>query len=316
MIILGSNWITIIPSHLKEFREKAKRIAGKWLIFGPKEELHLYIELLDVLIEEGKFIAALISSKIPEKDPFPHKECVIFIFTSGDKAEIDKAKWELKQIDLHPSVWKSDEETARDWLSGGKLRLEREIIRKKRKLKLSGFPGFDKAMGKPSKEEKRTVDKTTPIERATHHPPGSGPVPPFQLDWIEPRLVDADRRSFLMSPKSHEVLRVMLSKEPGRDGIVRGAISDKTVAQLYIGREIDDPEEARKIAMNFRANLRKTFREYGLNDPHALIRRSKTFGGYAMGKHWHPKKPLINKAEVRLFFREDIDGDPGNHNRE
>jgi hypothetical protein len=316
MIIFDSYWIQIIPSDSKEFEEKAKPIGGKWLIFGSKEELHLYIKLLDVLIEEGKFIAAAISSKIPKKDPFPHKDCVIVIFTSDDEEEIEKTKWRLKQIGLNPSEWKSDEETTRDWLPGGKLRLELEIIEKKRKIELSGSPRFDKAMGEISTEQKGTVAKTASIKPDTYHPPASGPVPPFQLDWIEPRLVDADRRSFFMSPHLHEVVKVMLSREPGGGKIVRGAISDKTVAQLYSGREIDDPEEARKIAMNFRANLRKTFRKYGLNDPHALIRRAKAFGGYAMGKHWHPKKPLINQAEVKLFFREDVDSDPGNWNRD
>lgn len=130
------------------------------------------------------------------------------------------------------------------------------------------------------------------------------PDPPFQLDWIEPRLIDSAGHSFFMSTKLHNVLRVMLCTEPGTRGVIRGAISDKAVASLYSGKDINDPEEATKISMNFRANLRKTFDAYGVSDRKALIRRSKTYGGYVLGKNWHPKKPLLNQSEVNLSFRE------------
>jgi hypothetical protein len=88
------------------------------------------------------------------------------------------------------------------------------------------------------------------------------------------------------------------------------------VASVYAGIEIEDPEEAKRIAGNFARHLRRKFRERGIVGRDSLIKRCKTLGGYSMGYDWRSVRPLINQAEVSLFFRDDLDDEPGNPDEE
>ena len=291
--------------------KNAKKIGGKWLIFGRKEELHLYIGLLNTLVEEGVLIAAKIANKAPRIAPLSREDCVICVYTSANEEEKEETRRRLVRIGLRPYAWKSEEKTSKGWFPGGKWTPAHETAEKKPELGFLDSPSPIDSIIERSQEEKSKKEKPNQTEGTIHKRPSSPPVPPFQLDWLEPRLIDANGLPFnIMPPRAHEVLKVMLSREPGGRRIIRGFLSDKTVASLYEGVEIDDPGEARKIAYSFARNLRRTFNRYGFDDLHSLIKRLRTLGGYVMGKDWHRKKPLINQSEVPLFFRDDLDGEP------
>ena len=134
MILDNPFWYSIIAT---EPRSNQSPIAGKWLCFGPKEELHLYRDLMNTLVEDGTFRAVKLARKDPKTDLFPHKDCVMCIFTSDEEVEIAHVQKRLKEIGLNPVVWKSEDETHADWEVTGKLHLEAEIVRKKKQLGLA-----------------------------------------------------------------------------------------------------------------------------------------------------------------------------------
>lgn len=137
MILQNKHWIKLIGA---DHEARARRIAGKWLCFGPTPEMHLFQDLLNVLVEDGTFLSAKIARKDPATDLFPHKDCVICVYTSAERHEIDRAAHKLKEIGLTPSAWKSEEQTRTDWQGNGKLKLEAEIAQKKRALAIAESP--------------------------------------------------------------------------------------------------------------------------------------------------------------------------------
>jgi len=134
----GKYWIDILPSTAPK-----AEFAGKWLCFGATEDLHAYVDLLDTLIEDGKLPGAKIARKDPSDDPFPHKPCVLCVFTTGDKTEVERVRGELVSIGLHPSRWKSEVETRVDWVEGGALRQEAAIVKKRRAMAAQRMPPSD-----------------------------------------------------------------------------------------------------------------------------------------------------------------------------
>src|SRR5688572_26763054 len=110
MIIEDPFWYNFLPPDRQHPRD-ASPVKGKWLCFGPTAELHLYRELMNSLVEDGTFRAVKLARKHRDTDPFPHKECVMCVFTSGEDGEIADVKKRLKQIGLNPVVWKSEDET-------------------------------------------------------------------------------------------------------------------------------------------------------------------------------------------------------------
>lgn len=132
MIRETRSWIRIVA---KNHAIRAPQIAGKWLCFGPTPEMHAFRDLLNKLVEDGTLLAAKIARKDPATDPFPHKkDCVICIFTSADQGEIERVRLQLLRIGLPPATWKSEQATKADWASKGKLALEAEVARKRKKL--------------------------------------------------------------------------------------------------------------------------------------------------------------------------------------
>jgi hypothetical protein len=132
MIQENAVWLNFLPSEY-DARQVSDQISGKWLCFGSKKELHLYSALLDKLVEEGIFRAAKLAKKDPQTDPFPHKDCVLCIFTSDSADEKTRVYDKLRDIGLRPKHWKSNLDTLLDWEPGaGELSLERDIVRKKR----------------------------------------------------------------------------------------------------------------------------------------------------------------------------------------
>ena len=134
MIIKDPYWFNIIPTRPITKKNPESNNIGKWMCFGSKEEIHLYLDLMNTLVEDGTFRSVKVSTKEPATDLFPHKECVMCIFTSNDEVEKDQVKKRLRQIGLDPKVWKSDNQTKVDWTTNGKLFQEAEITKKKKIL--------------------------------------------------------------------------------------------------------------------------------------------------------------------------------------
>ena len=109
--------------------------VGKWLYFGEKDRLHSWLPRLDVLVERRSLMAAKISRKDPKFDLFPHKPCVLCVFTADDDNERAQAKQLLaREFGIEVKTWKSDAQTMRDWAEDGWLRIELEISKIKRAL--------------------------------------------------------------------------------------------------------------------------------------------------------------------------------------
>lgn len=131
MIRESRSWIDITAT---DHPARRAMIEGKWLCFGPTREMHLYRDLLHSLVEDGTFLAAKIARKDPKTDPFPHKDCVICVFTTGEREDRARVEGKLKEIGLNPASWKSDQETRDDWTPRGKLALEAGVVQGKKHL--------------------------------------------------------------------------------------------------------------------------------------------------------------------------------------
>ena len=132
MILQNKFWYDIIPSF--NWYETSASIVGKWLYFGDTSFIHSLLPELDDLVEKGEIRAVKISRKIPEYDPFPEKPCVMCVFTSDEQYEKERVKNLLKsKFNIEVTVWKSEEQTLKDWEKGGWLRIQAEIneLRKK-----------------------------------------------------------------------------------------------------------------------------------------------------------------------------------------
>ncbi|MCW7080299.1 MAG: hypothetical protein OCU16_04300 [Candidatus Methanospirare jalkutatii] len=109
-------------------------MLGSGLFFGDTSFIHSLLPELDDLVEKGEIRAVKISRKIPEYDPFPEKPCVMCVFTSDEQYEKERVKNLLKsKFNIEVTVWKSEEQTLKDWEKGGWLRIQAEIneLRKK-----------------------------------------------------------------------------------------------------------------------------------------------------------------------------------------
>ena len=138
MILQNEYWYDVVPS---DPGRRIKNITGKWLIFGPTEQLHSCVPHLDKLVESGDVPAAKVARKLPEFDPFPDAPCVICAFTSDDAAEKDRVKRVLQErCGLDVTNWKSDKQTYEDWDEGGWLNIRARITQIRRILDTSTVP--------------------------------------------------------------------------------------------------------------------------------------------------------------------------------
>ena len=133
MILQNRVWYDIIPSF--NWGEVSMPITGKWLYFGDRTFIHSLLPILDDLVEKGEIRSVKISRKIPEYDPFPEKKCVMCVFTSERQEEKEGIKLLLKnKFGIEVNIWKSEEQTLKDWEEGGWLRLESNINKLRRKI--------------------------------------------------------------------------------------------------------------------------------------------------------------------------------------
>lgn len=129
MIFQDQYWYDILPSS----GYGMDPIDGKWLYFGDTKKLHALLDDLNTIVESGDLPAAKIARKIPGIDPFPEKQCVLCVFTSNDKTEKERIKNLLKtKLGISVKVWKSEEQTRRDWEEGGWLKVQSEISKLRR----------------------------------------------------------------------------------------------------------------------------------------------------------------------------------------
>src|SRR4051794_11648308 len=92
MILQNEHWFDVMPSR----DALGTAIEGKWLHFGPTQELHSWLKRLDLLVENRQIAAAKVARKLPGVDAFPDKECVLCVFTPGDKESKERARQILK----------------------------------------------------------------------------------------------------------------------------------------------------------------------------------------------------------------------------
>jgi len=136
MILQNDYWFDIISSR----GVASWDIDGKWLYWGPTEEVHLWLERLNGLVESGKIAAAKVARKLPGIDPFPNKPCVLCVFTSRDESVKENVRVLLKaNFNIDVKAWKSEEQTIQDWQHGEWLAVEAEINRIRQSLKDKGL---------------------------------------------------------------------------------------------------------------------------------------------------------------------------------
>lgn len=137
MIIKSPVWFDVVPT--KQRATNAE--IGKWLYFGEKALLHGWLPRLDELIEAGELRAAKVSRKDADSDPFPHKPCVVCVYTTDTEKEKAHAKRVLaREFGVEVTTWKSDAQTSRDWAEDGWLRIESQITEIKRALARGELP--------------------------------------------------------------------------------------------------------------------------------------------------------------------------------
>jgi hypothetical protein len=179
MIYQSPYWYDIVPSS----GARRGEIAGKWLYFDKTEKLHQLLGDLNAIAESGRIRAAKVARKLPEVDPFPEKECVLCIFTSSDKEEKETVKKLLKdELGISVSVWKSDEQTIRDWEEGGWLRVQADISKIRRDIEAGRVEDVQSA-------QSRVLELTRKLEE------------------MMKSINDPDRKAELDFNKVHEVHR-------------------------------------------------------------------------------------------------------------
>lgn len=150
------------------------------------------------------------------------------------------------------------------------------------------------------------------IERSSAEPTGGHfegkklPKPPFRLDFMSPRFLDTESRTFPLPVKCHNVLRGLLMKMPGGGGNPahsRGFLTDHEVSLLYR----DGPDDPSAPADQFARALRKFMKlHYGWQRRDSLVKRVRG-NGFAIGDDWHETRPIFNASEASLDRTVSID---------
>jgi DNA-binding NtrC family response regulator len=124
-------------------------------------------------------------------------------------------------------------------------------------------------------------------------------VPPFQLHWGEPMLLDAQGHQLPLLADLHNVLKELLRKEPGSRKDMKTTLNYEETASAYKGRgSFSTVEEAREIAQAFVRNLRRNLKKHDV-EPDSLVVSRKGFG-YLLGNGW-ANPPVIYHSEPSIF---------------
>jgi hypothetical protein len=110
-------------------------VRGKWLLFGEGEKVAGLLQQIDGLVSDGTLLGALVSRKTPGADPFPHKDHLLAVYTTGGEEDIARVRRVMvDSLGLTPQLWKSDDQTFADFKSGGWLQLEAKITELRREI--------------------------------------------------------------------------------------------------------------------------------------------------------------------------------------
>lgn len=127
--------------------------------------------------------------------------------------------------------------------------------------------------------------------------------PQFQLDWVEPYLIDRNGKHIYLSLNQHGVLKLFFEVPNIR------TVSYKAIVERFKdtpSHEIDDRSDYESQAYHqFARALRRDLKQYGISDQNAIIKNIKG-KGYTLGNAWYRKRPVINKAVALYSASEDL----------
>jgi len=182
MIIEGKFWYDVIR------KDDQPTNAGKWLYFGEKAALVSWLPKLNELVDRGELRAAKISRKDPRWDPFPHKPCVLCVFTTNDEMEKLHSKQVLStEFGIVVNTWKSNDQTNRDWAEDGWLQIESQISTIKHGLAAGNLPDTPETW-------KQLRAMTNNLSDLLRHPESDTLVAEYRLSKTEEFLTDLQRK--------------------------------------------------------------------------------------------------------------------------
>lgn len=115
MIQEGYIWTYIIDPRAE------KKFAGMWKYEGDASEFKAQVPKLNELAEQGLIAMAKFANKDPKFDPCPYlKHSVLCVYTTKERDESIR-NLIYKHLGLWTDVYKTEEESRRDWQPGGKL---------------------------------------------------------------------------------------------------------------------------------------------------------------------------------------------------
>jgi hypothetical protein len=126
----GSHFIFVVPwdhvyKHYNYINYRGKDLTnqeylehwGKWIIFGPKEQLSEIAKKIDPYVEEKKIPAAKYDREIIQE--FELGECVMCVYCDERQRE---EVWEiLSSLEIEDKMWVFEKETMERWMPGGRL---------------------------------------------------------------------------------------------------------------------------------------------------------------------------------------------------
>jgi hypothetical protein len=131
MISRNDNFYIITPAGGRP----SAAVRGKWLLFGQGDRVDGLVPQIDALVADGTLLGALVSRKRPGADPFPHKDPLLAVYTTGGEEDIARVRQVMvDRLGLVPQLWKSDDRTFADFKSGGWLHLEAKIMELRREI--------------------------------------------------------------------------------------------------------------------------------------------------------------------------------------
>ena len=140
------------------------------------------------------------------------------------------------------------------------------------------------------------------------------PEPPFRLDYISPRFLDAKSRTFALPVKCHNVLRALLMKRPsggGNPAHSHGFLTDNEVSSFYKDKREDPPVSPYQFARALRKYMKD---HYDWPQRDSLVKRHRNTG-FAIGDDWHETRPLFDASEASLNRTVSIDDAERNMHR-
>ncbi len=228
MIYQNEYWYDIVPS-IYDDEKKIGSIDGKWLYFDDTEKLHALLEDLNLLVESGEIRAAKIARKLPEFDPFPEKPCVLCVFTSNNREEKERVKALLKtRLGISVDLWKSEEQTRRDWREGGWLQIQFEISKIRRGIEAGTVADVQSA-------QKRMLELTRQLENMIETI--NDPERKAEIDLN--KVHDVRRKTEASLSDHSEIPEVIISRLASLEEVVTAILSKMESGEIGYERKLE-----------------------------------------------------------------------------